>query len=71
MSSFGKARFTDLELLLNLKALLEDVFDSKPKNFTKKFIESAKLTTTYGRSIELNLALIDVNSYKYELANLR
>jgi large subunit ribosomal protein L1 len=65
----GKAYFTDEEILQNFKAFMTSINEAKPKHLKKKYIKRAYLTTTYGKSIQLDESLIDVSNQKCELNN--
>ena len=61
-SVFGKASFSEDELLNNLKSFLRVIRDAKPSAIKGSFIKSIALTTTMGPGIKL-----DVNQALKEL----
>ena len=69
-AAFGKAYLTDTELLTNLKALLLNINEEKPKKLKKKFISTAFMSTTYGKSFRLDLNHIDLNHFKSDFINI-
>ena len=53
--SFGKADFTDLQLIENLQALYASIEQNRPSGVKGKYFKSLFLCTTMGPSIKLDL----------------
>ena len=53
--SFGKAEFTDLQLIENLQALYQSIEQNRPSGVKGKYFKNLYISTTMGPSIQLDL----------------
>ena len=57
--NFGKADFTDVQLLQNLQALYKSIEQNRPSGVKGKYFKSLFICTSMGPSIKLELDLFD------------
>ena len=57
--NFGKANFTDVQLLQNLQALYKSIEQNRPSGVKGKYFKSLFICTSMGPSIKLELDLFD------------
>ena len=57
--SFGKANFTDSQLVENLTALYRSIEQNRPSGVKGKYFKKAFICTSMGPSIQLDLAMFD------------
>ena len=57
--SFGKANFTDSQLVDNLTALYRSIEQNRPSGVKGKYFKKAFICTSMGPSIQLDLAMFD------------
>jgi len=55
--NFGKANFSNEQLLENLKALYQSIEQNRPSGAKGKYFKTLYITTTMGSSIKLNLEM--------------
>lgn len=55
--NFGKANFSNEQLLENLKALYQSIEQNRPSGVKGKYFKTLYITTTMGSSIKLNLEM--------------
>lgn len=67
----GKARLTDAEILINLRAFMTDIFESKPRDFKKAYFKHVFMRTSFGKAYELELQLVDLGHYRCVLQNYK
>lgn len=58
-AQIGKISFTDDQLLINFKALMQSITDNKPKMIKRRFIRDAFMKSTMGPRWKLNIGEID------------
>ena len=57
--SFGKANFTDIQLIENLTALYQSILQNRPSGVKGKYFKKTFICTSMGPSIQLDLTLFD------------
>lgn len=57
--SFGKANFTDEQLIENLTALYQSIVQNRPSGVKGKYFKKTFICTTMGPSIQLDLSVFD------------
>jgi len=55
--SFGKADFTNLQLIENLEALYKSIEQNRPSGVKGKYFKSLFISTSMGSSIKLDLEM--------------
>ena len=65
-AAIGKCYLTEDEILANFKAFITSIDDAKPRNLKQKYIKKAFLSTTYGKSYQLDLNTIDIHHFRCE-----
>lgn len=67
----GKARYSDDQILVNLRAFMTDIYESKPRDFKKTYYKKVFLKTSFGKAYELDLQLVDLGHYRCVLQNYK
>ena len=57
--SFGKAEFTDLQLIENLTALYQSIEQNRPSGVKGKYFKNMFICTSMGPSVQLSLDIFD------------
>jgi len=57
--NFGKADFTNVQLVENLKALYKSIEQNRPSGVKGKYFKTLSICTTMGPSIDLNLEMFN------------
>lgn len=69
-TSFGKTSFPDQEIMSNLKTLMVTILGCKPKHLKKRFIQHAYITSTYGKSVYVDVNSLDPGHFKSDFINV-
>ena len=67
--TLGKAKLTDNQVLVNLRAFMTSVIEEKPNNFKKTYLKKIFLTSTYGKAYQIDNTLVDTGHYRCVLQN--
>jgi large subunit ribosomal protein L1 len=69
--TLGKASLTDAEVLANLRAFMTSIIEEKPNHFKKTYLKKVFMTSTFTKSYELDIQLVDINHYRCVLSNYK
>ena len=58
----GKVSFSEEDLLDNVRAFMVDIINSKPEGAKGKYLKQASLSSTMGKGVSINVALLDATS---------